>query len=111
MIGRARLEGFFATETGTEAPAGSRVVLEGFMSQGGAENLIGEPLTHEVDGSADLEGALFDLQAEQRYLVAGTRGLSGSLTISFARAGQKMAVPGDVRVSLNPPYRDQAESP
>jgi hypothetical protein len=102
VIGRASLNGFFATSIGTEAPSGNRVELTAYFSQGTNDDLIQEPLAHTVGESTDLEGAVFDLRTDKQYLVAGNRTLKGVLTMTFNKAGQQMAVLDGIRVSLDP---------
>ncbi len=104
VIGRASLNGFFATSIGTQAPSGNRVELAAYFSQGTNDDLLQEPLTHTVGDSTDLEGAVFDLRTDKQYLVAGKRALKGVLTMAFNKAGQQMAVLDGIRVSLDPFY-------
>lgn len=107
VIGRASLNGFFATSTGTAAPSGNRVELAAYFSQGANDDLIQERLTHTVGDSADLEGAVFELRTEKQYLVAGERALKGVLTMTFNQAGQQMAMLDGIRVVLDPLYTQE----
>ncbi len=103
VIGRASVLGFFATAIGTEAPSGNSVELQGYLSQSASDDAIQEALSHTVGERSDLESAVFDLGTEKEYLVAGTRALKGTLTISLNRAGDQMVV-RSMRVSLDPPW-------
>ncbi len=103
VIGRASLLGFFATATGTAAPSGDSVELRGFLSQGASEDPIQEALAHTVGEREDLQSAVFDLDTEKEYLVAGARALRGSLRISLNRSGHQMVIRA-IRVSLDPPW-------
>ena len=51
----------------------------------------------------DLESAVFELQTEKNYLVAGRRTLKGELTIAIGKTGNQMVVRA-IRVSLDPPW-------
>lgn len=107
VIGRASLNGFFATSIGTSAPSGNRVELAAYFSQGANDDLMQERLVHTVGDSADLEAAVFELRTEKRYLVAGERALKGVLTMTFNQAGQQMAILDGIRVTLDPPYTQE----
>ncbi|MDA9982191.1 hypothetical protein N9H39_05545 [Gammaproteobacteria bacterium] len=102
-IGRVGLDGFFATSIGTEAPSGDRVELKGYLNQETNDDLIEEALIHTVGDANDLESAVFELQTEKNYLVAGRRTLKGELTIAIAKTGNQMVVRA-IRVSLDPPW-------
>ena len=104
VLGRVEANGFFAAATGVEAPTGSRMKLEGFLQQGENTDLLQEALDHDVTDAADLQGAVFELETEKQYLVAGRRTLRGVLSIFFRRAGDQMAVVDGMRVSLEPMY-------
>jgi hypothetical protein len=102
-IGRASLDGFFATGVGTEAPSGDRVELKGFLNQGTNDDLIGEALTHTVGNRDDLASAVIELQTEKPYLIAGRRTLKGELTFGMGQVGNQMVLRA-IRVSLDPPW-------
>ena len=104
VIGRVRADGVFAGATGTQAPAGSRIEMQGFLNQGASVDLVQEALAHTVDNALDLEGAVFELATEKQYLVAGRRTLKGVLTLSFEKAGDQMVVTDGIRVALDPLY-------
>ena len=102
-VGRASIDGFFATATGTEAPSGDRLELKGYLNQGTNDDLMEEALTHTVGEKNDLGSAVFELQTEKQYLVAGRRTLKGELTIFMGKTGNQMVLRA-IRVSLDPPW-------
>lgn len=102
-IGRVSLDGFFATAIGTEAPAGDTVELKGYLNQGSNVSLINEALTHTVGEPDDLLSAVFELQTEQDYLVAGKRTLKAELNFKLGKAGNQLVIKA-IRVSLDPPW-------
>jgi hypothetical protein len=110
VTARAKLRGFFATESGVGVPTGDQLSLRAFFSQGKAEDLVSEPFDFTV--GEELESALFEHSAKKQYLVAGPRSLKGMFKITFKSPGHKLTFPDKCLISLDTgsTFADKLES-
>ena len=99
VMARAKIDGFFTTETGVEVATGDKVHFIGFFSQGGQEDPIADALEHEV--GEDTDSALFDYKGKKRYLIAGPRTLKARLEFSFVAPGHRMTLLKGAFVSID----------
>lgn len=99
IMARAKLQGFFATENGVGVPAGDKVNLKAFFSQGRTSDVIGDPLDFTVKDS--MESALFEYSVKKPYLAAGPRALRGELKINFTGLGHKLTFPEKCLIALD----------
>ncbi len=99
IMARAKLQGFFATESGVGVPTGDKLDLTAYFSQGKTNDVIAEPLKFTVGN--DLDAALFDYSVKKQYLTAGPRTLKGEIKINFKGLGHKVTFPDKCLIALD----------
>lgn len=99
VVARAKLQGFFATESGVGVPTGDSLNLKAFFVQGRHQDPLAEPFAFTV-GEA-LESALFEYSTKKTYVTAGPRSLKGVMHIAFDKPGHKLTFPEKCLISLD----------
>jgi hypothetical protein len=110
IMARAKLQGFFATGSGVGAPAGDKLALDAFFSQGGVDDPIDKSLDFTVGDQ--IESAIFDYSVKKQYLTAGPRSLKGAIRVVFSGSGHKLTLADKALVSLDTggTFEDKLES-
>lgn len=99
VVARAKLQGFFATESGVGVPTGDGLNLKAFFVQGRHQDPLAEPFAFTV--GEPLESALFEYSIKKTYVTAGPRSLKGVLQIAFEKPGHKLTFPEKCLISLD----------
>lgn len=105
VVAHTRMSGFFATSSGVGVATGATIKVTGTFGQNGNADPIGDGVTHTV--GEDIDSGIFADEQLERYLAAGVRTLTGTLTFSLPEPGDKLVLPVGVQVDVQPVTRIQ----
>ncbi|CAB1277502.1 hypothetical protein [Candidatus Nitrosacidococcus tergens] len=100
IFGSTQIKGFFATENGIGIPTKNQIWFMGILNQANHDDFLAQELNYTVDEA--LESALFNEEAESKFVLSGSRSLRGVLNFILLHKGDKLVLDPETRVSLNP---------
>ena len=93
LLARTAVRGVFTGTTVASVPTGARIELKGYVGRPGGEQLIKEPMIHEVAEGAELKDAVFDLVEGEEFLVVGDCILRADIAFQLKKAGHQLLIP------------------
>jgi len=105
VVAHTRMSGFFATGSGVGVATGATIQVTGTFEQNGNSDPIGDGVSHTV--GADIDSGIFADEQLERYLAAGVRTLTGTLTFTLPEQGDMLVLPVGVQVDVQPVTRIQ----
>lgn len=99
VYARTQVRGFFTTAIGTKPPAGTHVSVQGYFSQAGNDDPIGDVIEQEVEET--MQSALLNSIARDEYLVSGRRTLKCTITFTLGAPGESLVIQKGTAVVLD----------